>query len=222
MKIVEIKPRRKHVCGILFDTEVDPKLWGAEADAAGWLALDSELCEMKHLSVGTELSDDDLVSLIEQSHIKRANSRALWYLSQSDHPKKGLIKKLLVSFPEYAAVNAADRMEELGLIDDLRYAERRLQRILEDKKVSLKMAKQLLCAEGVDRETVDIAADSVEYSAEDSLDYIIEHKYKNKLSAQKDVDKMMSALLRKGYSYSEIRSALQRIDTEIVYTEEIE
>ena len=80
MKILEIKPRRKHVCGILFDCEVNPELWGAESDAAGWLALDIELCEIKHLKVGTVLSDDELAALVEESHIKRAKSRALWYL----------------------------------------------------------------------------------------------------------------------------------------------
>ncbi len=222
MKIVEIKLRRKHACGILFDCEVNPKLWGAESDAAGWLALDSELCEIKNLRVGTDLTDEELASLIEQSHIKRANSRAVWYLSQSDYPKNALIKKLLLSFPEYAAVAAVDRMQELGLIDDSRYAERKLQRILDDKKVSLKMAKQMLLAEGVDRETVDIAAESVKYTPTDTLISVIERKYKGKLNTKKDYDKMMSALLRKGYSYSEIKDALQEGNIEISFTEEIE
>ena len=129
MKIVEIKLRRKSVCGLLFDVEVDPVLWGADPDAAGWLSLDAELCEIKHLKIGTELSDEELAALIEESHIKRAKSRAMWYVSQSDYCKKGLVKKLLNSFPEYAAIAAVDRLEELGLINDSSYALRRLQRI---------------------------------------------------------------------------------------------
>lgn len=221
MKIVEIKLRRKSVCGILFDVEVDPVLWGADPDAAGWLSLDAELCEMKHLKVGTVLSDEELVSLIEESHIKRAKSRAMWYVSQSDHSKKGLIKKLSAAFPDYAANAAAERLEELGLINDQAFAERRLQRILEDKKVSLKMAKQMLVAEGLDRETVDLVAEGIEYSQNDALCELIERKYKDKLNTKKDADKMMSALLRKGYSYSDIKDALSVLEIEIKFTEEL-
>ena len=221
MKIVEIKLRRKSVCGILFDVEVDPVLWGADPDAAGWLSLDAELCEMKHLKVGTVLSDEELVSLIEESHIKRAKSRAMWYVSQSDHSKKGLIKKLSAAFPDYAAIAAAERLEELGLINDQAFAERRLQRILEDKKVSLKMAKQMLVAEGLDRETVDLVAEGIEYSQNDALCELIERKYKDKLNTKKDADKMMSALLRKGYSYSDIKDALSVLEIEIKFTEEL-
>ena len=46
----------------------------------------------------------------------------MWYLSRSSYPKAGLIKKLCASFPDYAAEAAADRMEELGLINDRDYA----------------------------------------------------------------------------------------------------
>ena len=42
MKIIEIRPRRKFVSGIVFDIEVDPKEFGADPDAAGLLSLDSE------------------------------------------------------------------------------------------------------------------------------------------------------------------------------------
>ncbi len=220
MKIVEIKPRRKSVCGILFDTEVDPTLWGAESDAAGWLSLDAELCEMKHLAVGTVLTDDELTALIEESHIKRAKSRAMWYISQGDSPKKALIKKLMNSFPEYAALAAAERMEELGLINDRAYAKRRLERILEEKKVSLKMAKQMLLLEGVDREIVDEALEGTEHSNSDTLIALIERKYKDKINCQKDAERMMSALLRKGYSYSEIKEALSSLEIEIKFSED--
>ncbi len=221
MKITEIKLRRKSVCGILFDTEVDPVLWGADPDAAGWLSLDAELCEIKQLRVGTELTDEDLASLIEESHIKRAKSRAMWYVSRSDHSKKGLIKKLSAAFPRYAAEAAADRLEELGIINDFNFAERRLQRILEDKKVSLKMAKQQLLAEGIDREIADTVAEALEYDQSETLCLLIERKYKDKLNSKKDVDRMMSALLRKGYSYGDIKNALEDLEIEISFTEEI-
>ena len=51
MKILEIKPRRKQVSGVVFDCVIDPKEFGADSDAAGLLSLDSELCEMKHIKI---------------------------------------------------------------------------------------------------------------------------------------------------------------------------
>ena len=94
MKILEIRPRRKQVSGIVFDCEIDPKEWGADPDAAGYLSLDSELCEIKGLKAGMSLTDEQLENLIRESHTKRAKSRAMWYLSSSDCSRKTLIEKL--------------------------------------------------------------------------------------------------------------------------------
>jgi regulatory protein len=217
MKIVESRPRRKSICGIIFDCEINPKDYGADCDAAGYLALDSELCDIKHLKAGYVLTDEQLCELVEESHLKRAKSRAMWYISQSSCSRKTLIDKLKKAFPEFAAVEAVDRMEELGFIDDFEYAKRRIQRIVEEKKVSIKMAKYLLEAEGVDRETAEIAAQELEYDAKAVIIELIEKKYRSKLQEKSDLDKTIAALMRKGYSYSEIKSALEEynLQTEI-------
>ena len=83
MKIIEIKPRRKALSGIRFDCEIIPSEYGAIEDAAGLLALDSEL-----------------IALVCESHTKRAKSRAMWYLSRGDCSRKTLVDKLRRSFPE--------------------------------------------------------------------------------------------------------------------------
>ena len=59
------------------------------------------------------------------------------------------------------------------------------------------------------------------YSQNDALCELIERKYKDKLNTKKDADKMMSALLRKGYSYSDIKDALSVLEIEIKFTEEL-
>ncbi len=214
MKIIEIRPRRKFLCGLVFDCRIDPKEFGADADAAGFLSLDSELCEIKHLKAGMELSDAELVALVRESHIKRAKSRAMWYLSRGDMAKQTLFDKLRRSFPDYAAKVAADRAEELGYINDEAYAKRRLQRIIDEKKVSVRMAKQLLRQEGIDPDLVDDAAEEVEYDPIGAIVGLIERKYKQKLSDKDNTQKVIAALMRKGYGYSEIKEALSRFDTE--------
>ncbi len=214
MKILEIRPRRRFVSGVVFDCEVDPKEFGADCDAAGLLSLDSELCEMKHLKAGVELSDAELVALVRESHTKRAKSRALWYLSRGDCSRQTLFDKLKRSFPEYACESACNRMEELGFINDETYAKRRLQRIIDQKKISVRMAKQLLRMEGVDPDLVDDAAQEVEYDPVKAIVGLIERKYKQKLGDKAATDKVIAALMRKGYGFSEIKEALSRFDPE--------
>ncbi len=214
MKIVEIRPRRKFVSGIVFDCELDPKEFGADPDAAGYLSLDSELCEMKHLKAGMELSDAQVLELVQESHTKRAKSRALWYLSRGDCSRQTLFEKLNRSFPDYACESACNRMEELGFINDEAYAKRRLQRIIDEKKVSVRMAKQLLKQEGIDSDLIDDAAEEVEYNPVETIVLLIERKYKNKLGDKASIDKVIAALMRKGYSFSEIKEALSQFDPE--------
>lgn len=212
MRIIEINPRRKKVSGIRFDVEIDPKEYGADVDPVGLLALDSELCEIR-LKVGMELDSERLLELVRESHVKRAKSRAMWYLSRSSMPKEKLRKKLAEKFPDYAAVAASDRAEELGFVDDAEYAKRKLQLLIDNKKVSVKMAAKMLLLEGVGREDVDAAVMEAEYDPTSAILTLVERKYKNKLSDKKDFQNTVAALMRKGFSYSEIRNALKDYET---------
>ncbi len=214
MKIIEIKKRRKLLSALRFDIEVNPLDYNAESDATGLLAIDSELVEFEHIKEGLELSESKLEALVLRSNIKRAKSRAMWYLSRSGCSKKTLIDKLLRAFPKEAAIAAANRMEELGYIDDEAYARTRLPRIMEEKKVSLKLASRMLIMEGIDREIVESIAAEVEYEPCETILNLIERKYKNKLLDEKGVKNTIAALIRKGYSYGEVKKALQMLEIE--------
>jgi SOS response regulatory protein OraA/RecX len=49
---------------------------------------------------------------------------------------------------------------------------------------------------------------------------LIETKYKSKLNSEKDVEKVFAALVRKGFSYSDIKSALKAYSEQIEFSEE--
>jgi regulatory protein len=136
----------------------------------------------------------------------------MWYLSRQDMPREKLCRKLKEHFPEYAAEAAADRAVELGFINDFEYAKRRLQLELEVKKASLRAAVAELQAEGVDRETMEAAVQEVEYNPSDSILMLIEQKYSRKLEEENGKDKVVAALQRKGYSYSQIKAAFNALE----------
>ena len=214
MKILEIRPRRKQLSGIIFDCEINPKEWGADPDAAGYLSLDSELCEIKGLKAGMSLTDEQLEDLICESHTKRAISRAMWYLSRSDCSRATLIEKLSKAFPEYASETAADRMEELGFLNDEKYARHKFERILAERKVSVGVAKQMLRLEGIDRELIDIIAEEIDVDPIEPILELIEKKSKHKLGGYEQNKKVIAALMRKGHKYPDIKEALARFDVE--------
>ncbi len=217
MRIIDIKVRRKMLCEIEFDREIDCEEYGADKDAAGLLAIDSEICEIKGLKPGVTLNEGQLCEIVRESHIKRAKSRAMWYMSRGDCSRKTMYDKLKRSFPEYACAAACDRLEELGLLNDAEYAVRRLQRIIETKKVSKRMAKQLLKLEGISAELVDEADEVTEYDPIEPIVDLINKKYKSKLGDREANGKVIAALMRKGHSYSDIREALLRFDTDSEY-----
>lgn len=214
MRIVEIRKRRRSLSAVIFDCELSPEEYGAEKDSVGLLTLDCEICEIYGLKAGMTLSDAELIRLVRESHIKRAKSRAMWYLSRGDCSRKTMYGKLKRAFPDYACEAACDRLEELGLINDGEYAERRLQRIIETKKVSLRMAKQLLRQEGIDSDTVDRVAEETEVDPIKPIVELINKKYKSKLGDKEANAKVVAALMRKGHSYSDIKEALSHFDAQ--------
>ena len=97
MKIVSLKDKRKGLTAVLLED-------GCE------LLLDTEIVIANSLTPGAVLDDPD--KLLFESDVKRAKSRALWYLSRGDLSRKKLREKLITGgFMPNAAIQAVERME---------------------------------------------------------------------------------------------------------------
>ena len=70
----------------------------------------------------------------------------------------------------------------------------------------------MLEAEGVGREDAALAAEGAEYDPTEAILTLVERKYKRKLDDKKDFQNTVAALMRKGFSYSEIRTALKEYE----------
>ena len=204
MKVAALKQKRKMLTAVIFDD-------GSEA------CLDSELVIMENIKVGSEI--DDLDELLYRSDLKRAKSRALWYLSRSDHSEKALFDKLCrAEFSKRASAEAVERMKELGLINDEAYASR-MAEYLKASGISKREAEVKMINRGIKR---DLAHSVLEDDGDecDKIKYLLEHKYANKLSDEESVKKVFAALIRKGFSYSDVKSALKEYSEEILYSED--
>ena len=168
--------------------------------------IDKDVCNEKCLKKGMEL--DGLEEIIFESDYRRAKSRAIWYLDRMDHTEKALYDKLLrAGFKPKPCAKVIARLKEVGLLDDNRYAENYANRLIESN-VSKREALQKLLLKGV---PYDLAKSVLEETQTDELSQIknvIEKKYKNKLLAENGVQKVYAALVRKGFSYGAVKTAL--------------
>ena len=193
MKIVKVSPRRKHLTALILED-------GTE------LLIDSEIVAIKNLSAGSVI--ESTADLLFESDKKRARSRAMWYLSRQDHSEKALYDKLIKGgFSPEASRDAVDRMVELGLIDDERYAARLCEFYSEAGK-SLREQYAKLILKGVPSSIAkELTAQNGDET--DKIRRLIDIKYASKLQNDEGVQKVYATLIRKGFSFSDVKAALR-------------
>lgn len=206
MIITEIKPCRKNETRVVADGEE--------------FLLDTDVVLSAGLKAGAQIEKSELLALCEESDFSRAKSRALWYLSRADHSKKALYKKLCRAYPERAAERAVARMEEMGLIDDFRYAER-LSAALCDANVSDREVLRKLFAKGVPSDIAKQVVDALASSPQAQITELIEKKYARKLQSEDGVQKVYAALIRKGFSFGDVKAALREYSENLDNCEEV-
>ncbi|MGN0455104.1 MAG: regulatory protein RecX [Ruminococcus sp.] len=196
MKITQIKKGRKYLSSIYIDGELAVK-------------LDSRTVLEEGIAPGDEIDDETLREYIELSDFRRAKEKALWLISNRDHSRKELIDKIAVTVPRESAELAADRMEELGLINDEAFAERYARELSENKHLSQKGIKFKLIQKGIDKDLAEEIIEQLEIDPQQNIRAVIEKKYAKNLSDEKGKRRCVMGLQRLGYSYSDINSVIR-------------
>lgn len=197
MRITAIKPRRKQLSAVYIDGEFA-------------VNIDTRTLLENRFDVGREIDDDELHALITLSDENRAKEKALWLLSSRSHSKKELTDKIRRTNSAEAAEKAADRMEELGLVNDADFARRYADRLIFTKGMSKRAAAMELRRKGIDRDLIDETLEAVEADPREQIINILSRKYKD-LSDEKTKRRAVSALQRLGYGWDDIRGALNEL-----------
>lgn len=198
MLITAIEPRRKGLSALFIDGEFV-------------MNLDTQALLENRFDVGRELDDDELKEMIELSNERRAKEKALWLISYRDHSKKELKEKIQRTCSEEAAEKAVDRMEELGLVNDLQFARRYARKLLLQKKMTRRAAAFELTLKGIDKETAEAVLDEIDVDYRENIRGIIEKKYRN-ISDEKIKRRAVAALQRLGYGWDDIRAVLEEYE----------
>ncbi len=195
MTITDIVPKRKKLSAIYIDGEYAVK-------------IDTETIIASNFSVGSEITDEQLKELIDSSEEKRAKEKALWLLSSRDHSKRELETKIRRTATAGSAKKAVERMEELGLVDDEKFARRYAEELINVKHLSVRTAKYKLTEKGIDKDLADEILEELDPDPREHIEILIQRKYEKNLLDEKGRRKAVAALQRMGYSWGDIRAVM--------------
>ncbi len=203
MEITAAEPRRKGLVQLYID--------GQEA-----VKVDREVFLRSRLKPGDEISDEALRRLLQDSDAHRAKEKALYLLEHRSHTKKELTEKIArTAASREAAAAAAQRMEDLGLVDDEAYARNFAKELFLRKRYGPLRVKQELRHKGIDGELIEELLE--EYQGmedgqllQENIQSILERKYAGWQEDEKLRRRAFAALQRMGYGYEEIQQALRR------------
>lgn len=176
------------------------------------ITTDIDFWATHYFKDGTVIDEDAWNDLVESINYKKAVDKCYDLLSRRDHSVKELRVKLLKTVDENSAEKAIDRMIELGYLDDEKYARTLVKYLIESKKMSYSFIKQEMYKRGIDSEIITNTLEEVDIDSVSNIIDLIQTKYRNKLISDDGTRKVTNALMRKGYSYSDIKTAFSRIE----------
>ena len=195
MIITGIEERKKSLTALYIDGE-----YAVSVDTMTFLSTGKK--------VGSEITDEELYDLIETSKYNRAKEKALYLIEYRSRTKRELYDKLIVLFGESATKRAIERLEELGLIDDEKYAREYAEVLLDKKGFSRQRAEFELMKKGIDKDVIEEILDELEPEPVEQIKKLLQTKFVRRLSNEKDLAKTVNSLKAMGYRWSDINEAI--------------
>lgn len=167
----------------------------------------TEIWYSSSLFDGKDVQKAELESLKQLSDSFSAYESAVKMLSLRAHSEYELKMKLKRKFGGEAALAAIEKCRESGYLDDTDFAKRLACELYERKKYAPARILAELKERGISREQAYAAVKELDFNAECSIIYMAE-RYLAANADEKQRRTFINRLLRLGYSYAEIKSAL--------------
>lgn len=202
MIIQDLKPS-KHVQG----------RWLAMLEDGSILRVGEQEVIQFALYRGKELSEEEAQRLLASARRSGLKEKAMELLTRKPQSRRELERKLEEwEATESESLQICDRLEELGFLNDERYAGQ-VVRHYSTKGYGVRKLRDELYRRGVPRELWDQALEEAQDSG-DAVDAFLEKKLKGSRDP-KELKKASDALARRGYSWSEISEGLRRYGAEV-------
>lgn len=163
---------------------------------------------------GKELEEEEARALTDSAHRGGLKEKALDLLTRKPQSRRELERKLREwEASEEECAEICDRLEELGLLDDGRYAAQ-VARHYSAKGYGPRKIRDELYRRGVPREYWDQALEEGEDPA-GAIDAFLAKKLKGGRPDPKELKKVSDALARRGYAWPDISDALRRYGMDV-------
>ena len=199
MKIIEISRRRR-------------SLYRLDLEGGDPIEVDVRTFDESRFAVGQEITEEQLNTLLATSRYNRARERALYLLGLRDYACKELEEKLYSEADPVTAAAVVERLREVGLLDDERYAARLARSLSEVKHYPRRRIEQELRQRGISPVLAQAAVSDLEGEDFEQALEILRRKYYNKLNDPDNRRRVTAALARRGFSYGAIRRAMDEME----------
>lgn len=173
------------------------------------LTVDAEYWYLSKYHTLSEIDDETYEEMEQEIEKRRAFKKGLSLSSSRLHSKYEIYQKLLRNFSKEASEYAADKCEEIGVINDRDFAELYASELLERKGMGISRIRLELRRKGVPNDISQEIIDSLECDENQQIKNLIEKKYFRRLADEKGRRSVFNALVRLGYSYGDVKSAIE-------------
>ena len=161
------------------------------------------------LRSGEELGEETLETLRSSAKTSQVKAQAAGMIGRRALSKSELQRRLIRGgAAEADAQAAADWLEDIGAVDDPAYAAA-VVRDYGRRGYGPARIREELRRRGVPRELWEVALEELPDS-EDILDDLIRKRCRGDLSDPREVKRLSDGLLRRGFSWSQVKEALSR------------
>ena len=178
------------------------------------ITTDIDFWAEHYIKDGTEIDEDEWDALVEKINDKKAVNKCYDLLSRRDHSVKELRDKLLRTVDERSAEKAIAKMLEYGYLDDEKYARTLMNHLVNNKRMSVSFIRQEMYKRGLSSEIIADVLEETEIDSVANIKDLISGKYRAKLLNENGKEKVISALMRKGFNYGDIKAAFYELENE--------
>lgn len=184
-----------------------------EFEDAQPLFINFDTVSKYELAAGMDIPQSAAEQIKKTDLVRKARERALYLLDMRDHSYSELVKKLRKNYDEDICFEVADELAQKGLLNDRRYARSLARQLFEVKLLGSYIVRQKMREKGLPKGVIEQAIAEYEDGAQERAAELIRRKYLQKYDPddRADREKLIAALARKGYSYTQIKAAIELV-----------
>lgn len=161
------------------------------------------------IHVGMPFDEQSLCEIERSILVTRAKHKAYTYLSYGDMSEKKMFEKLTrAGFDSDTATECVQALKTQGFLDNTRYALALARNMAENKLYGVRRIENELKTRGISAEDIEFAIGELQTDFDKNIRTLLNGRFKRDITDRKSAASVVRSLMRYGYDYENIKSAL--------------